>query len=156
MHRAFRENFGENFRRERPKIVRSRSRKTRMKPSKTGNPLPKSQLDFESFSLRPLRYISIFCSARISRETRLPHHSSLIIITKTPLSVNRFSSVPLHAGMHRAFLFCIITKPGAKLIQFLHLPIILSDIIEVGNDGYNDIVDGKSDRGEGGFGSTGF
>ena len=58
MHRAFWENFGENFRRERPKIVRSRSRKTRMKPSKTGKPLPKSQLDFESFSLRPLRYIS--------------------------------------------------------------------------------------------------
>ena len=55
---AFWENFGENFRRERPKIVHSRSRKTRMKPSKTGNPLPKSQLDFESFSLRPLRYIS--------------------------------------------------------------------------------------------------
>ena len=58
MLRAFWENFGENFRRERPKIVRSRSRKNRMKPSKTGNPLPKSQLDFESFSLRPLRYIS--------------------------------------------------------------------------------------------------
>ena len=58
MHRAFRENFGENFRRERPKIVHSRSRKTRMNPSKIGNPLPKSQLDFESFSLRPLRYIS--------------------------------------------------------------------------------------------------
>lgn len=29
-----------------------------MKPSKTGISLPKSQLDFESFSLRPLRYIS--------------------------------------------------------------------------------------------------
>ena len=58
MLRAFRENFGENYRRERPKIVHSRSRKTRMKPSKTGKPLPKSQLDFESFSLRPLRYIS--------------------------------------------------------------------------------------------------
>ena len=58
MLRAFWENFGENFRRERPKIVRSRSRKTRMKPSKIGKPLPKSQLDFESFSLRPLRYIS--------------------------------------------------------------------------------------------------
>ena len=55
---AFRENIGENFRREQPKIAHSRSRKTRMKPSKTGNPLPKSQLDFESFSLRPLRYIS--------------------------------------------------------------------------------------------------
>ena len=58
MLRAFWENFGENFRRERPKIVHLRSRKTRMKPSKTGKPLPKSQLDFESFSLRPLRYIS--------------------------------------------------------------------------------------------------
>ena len=58
MHRAFRENVGENFRRERPKIAHSRSRKTRMKPSKIGSPLPKSQLDFESFSLRPLRYIS--------------------------------------------------------------------------------------------------
>ena len=58
MLRAFWENFGENFRRERPKIVQSRSRKTRMKPSKTGKSLPKSQLDFESFSLRPLRYIS--------------------------------------------------------------------------------------------------
>ena len=33
-----------------------------MKPSKTGNPLPKSQLDFESFSLRPLRYISKYIS----------------------------------------------------------------------------------------------
>lgn len=58
MLRAFWENFGENFRRERPKTAHSRSRKTRMKPSKIGNPLPKSQLDFESFSLRPLRYIS--------------------------------------------------------------------------------------------------
>ena len=58
MRRAFWENFGENCRRERQKIVPSRSRKTRMKPRKTGKPLPKSQLDFESFSLRPLRYIS--------------------------------------------------------------------------------------------------
>ena len=60
MLRAFWENFGENFRRERPKIVRSRSRKTRMKPSKTGNPLPKSQLDFECSLLRPLEYICLF------------------------------------------------------------------------------------------------
>ena len=51
MRRAFWENFGENCRRERQKIVPSRSRKTRMKPSKTGKPLPKSQLDFEFFLL---------------------------------------------------------------------------------------------------------
>lgn len=60
MRRAFWENFGENFRRERPKTVHSRSRKTRMKPSKTGKPLPKSQLDFECSSLQPLRYASVY------------------------------------------------------------------------------------------------
>lgn len=34
------------------------SPKSGLKPRKIGFPLPKSQLDFESFSLRPLRYIS--------------------------------------------------------------------------------------------------
>ena len=72
MLRAFWENFGENFRRERLKIVHSRSRKTRMKPSKTGKPLPKSQLDFESSSLRPLRYVSI-CRCRRPKALQ-PHY----------------------------------------------------------------------------------
>lgn len=76
MLRAFRENFGENFRRERPKIVRSRSRKTRMKPSKIGNPLPKSQLDFESFSLRPLRYISIINLIQYNKKACCRQHFS--------------------------------------------------------------------------------
>ena len=76
MLRAFRENFGENFRRERPKIVHSRSRKTRMKPSKIGNPLPKSQLDFESFSLRPLRYISIINLIQYSKKACRRQHFS--------------------------------------------------------------------------------
>ena len=62
----------------------------------------------------------------------------------------------IHIGIRNHGKDFFMIKPGAKLIQFLHLPIILSDIIEVGNDGYNDIVDGKSDRGEGGFGSTAF
>ena len=55
---AFRDNFGENFRREAPKTTLKQSLKSGLKPSKIGTPLPKSQLDFESFSLRPLRYIS--------------------------------------------------------------------------------------------------
>ena len=84
MHRAFRENFGENFRRERPKIVRSRSRKTRMKPSKTGNPLPKSQLDFESLKLldeagpaRPsLAAEGIFVTSKKARHTAICRQKS--------------------------------------------------------------------------------
>ena len=58
MRRAFWENFGENFRREPPKNALKQSLKSGLKPRKIGFPLPKSQLDFESFSLRPLRYIS--------------------------------------------------------------------------------------------------
>ena len=76
MRRAFWENFGENCRRERQKIVPSRSRKTRMKPSKTGKPLPKSQLDFESFSLRPLRYISIINLIQYNKKACCRQHFS--------------------------------------------------------------------------------
>ena len=76
MLRAFWENFGENIRRERPKIAHSRSRKTRMKPSKIGSPLPKSQLDFESFSLRPLRYISIINLIQYNKKACCRQHFS--------------------------------------------------------------------------------
>lgn len=96
MHRAFRENFGENFRRERPKIVRSRSRKTRMKPSKTGNPLPKSQLDFEFFLLHgtwwKIKVISRLCqkirtiefTLKISSKSKITRlHADLNPLSKT-------------------------------------------------------------------------
>lgn len=62
----------------------------------------------------------------------------------------------IHIGLRNHGDKFFVIKPNAKLIQFLHLPIISSDIIEVENDVYDDFVKGKSDRGEGGFGSTGF
>ena len=43
---------------------------------------------------------------------------------------------------------------GEKLVQFLHLPVILSDFIEIPVDSY-DTITSSSDRGAGGFGSTG-
>lgn len=43
---------------------------------------------------------------------------------------------------------------GEKLIQFLHLPVILSEMVEIDNDEYDKITS-DSDRGDGGFGSTG-
>ena len=45
--KKFRENFGENFRREPPKNALKQSLKSGLKPRKIGFPLPKSQLDFE-------------------------------------------------------------------------------------------------------------
>lgn len=43
---------------------------------------------------------------------------------------------------------------GDKLIQFIHTPVILSKMVEITEDEYNKISK-KSDRGSGGFGSTG-
>lgn len=43
---------------------------------------------------------------------------------------------------------------GEKLIQFIHTPVILSSLEEVDNDTYNNIST-ETDRGAGGFGSTG-
>ena len=118
MLRAFWENFGENFRRERPEIVHSRSRKTRMKPSKTGKPLPKSQLDFESFSLRPLRYISLCTSCSKAAGQELPEPlDSPIIITKFPLSVNWFSA----ASAGYIFKGCAASCEKAAVSLRLHL-----------------------------------
>lgn len=100
MLRAFWENFGENFRRERPKTARSRSRKTRMKPSKTGNPLPKSQLDFESFSLRPLRYISKINLIQYSKKAGCRQHFSPCAVQKRGAAA-RIVSTQFNAVLHK-------------------------------------------------------
>lgn len=43
---------------------------------------------------------------------------------------------------------------GEKLIQFIHTPVILSNLVEVNNDEY-DSISTSTTRGSGGFGSTG-
>lgn len=43
---------------------------------------------------------------------------------------------------------------GEKLVQFLHLPVILSSFVEIPSESYDKITS-DSDRGAGGFGSTG-
>ena len=48
----------------------------------------------------------------------------------------------------------VIIKSGEKLIQFIHTPVLLSPLVEVDNDAYTALHD-KSERGDGGFGSTG-
>ena len=125
MLRAFWENFGENFRRERPKIVRSRSRKTRMKPSKIGNPLPKSQLDFESFSLRPLRYISIFksCCGAQCKHSHCQSYS-FVIIPKIPPSVNWFSLQKRGRTQHQHARIIGIGQPVAADLPHKFPPVV--------------------------------
>lgn len=48
----------------------------------------------------------------------------------------------------------VIVTCGEKLIQFIHTPVLLSPLEEVDKETYDKLHD-KSERGEGGFGSTG-
>ena len=48
----------------------------------------------------------------------------------------------------------VIIKTGEKLIQFIHTPVLLTPLEEVDEYTFNALHD-KSQRGEGGFGSTG-
>lgn len=48
----------------------------------------------------------------------------------------------------------VVIKSGEKLIQFIHTPVILSPLEEVDRETFDKLHD-KSERGAGGFGSTG-
>ena len=48
----------------------------------------------------------------------------------------------------------VTVKGGEKLIQFIHTPVLLTPLEEVDKDAYNKLHH-LSERGEGGFGSTG-
>lgn len=92
-------------------------------------------------------------------------NSSLIAFNKSGVAVNKGLTIgacvvdadytgEVHLSVinttgNRLYLNC-----GDKLVQFLHLPVILSDFVEVDNDVYNEMST-NTDRGNGGFGSTG-
>ena len=61
----------------------------------------------------------------------------------------------IHIGIRNHGSRFLKIESGQKLIQFIHTPIIKSNLIEISPDEYKEITDGQSDRGEGGFGSTG-
>lgn len=48
----------------------------------------------------------------------------------------------------------VYVHSGDKLIQFIHTPVILSELIEINEQEFNELHE-KSKRGSGGFGSTG-
>lgn len=59
----------------------------------------------------------------------------------------------VHMGIHNLSAKNLILKEGDKVIQFLHMPIYMTQMIEVDNDTYNQMTQ-DTDRGQGGFGST--
>ena len=71
-----------------------------MKPSKTGKPLPKSQLDFESFSLRPLRYISKINLIQYSKKAGCRQHFSPCAVQRRGAAA-RIISTQFKAALHK-------------------------------------------------------
>lgn len=61
----------------------------------------------------------------------------------------------VHIGLHNLDVNNQSIQQNDKVVQFLHLPIIQSNLLEVSEDSYNDILSSNySDRGNNGFGST--
>lgn len=59
----------------------------------------------------------------------------------------------VHLGIHNLSSKNLILKEGDKVIQFLHLPILMTALVEV-DDEFYDWASQDTDRGVGGFGST--
>lgn len=60
----------------------------------------------------------------------------------------------VHIGVINTSDTPVVVSCGDKLIQFIHTPVLLSPIEEVDNDTFDKLHD-ASERGAGGFGSTG-
>lgn len=60
----------------------------------------------------------------------------------------------VHISVINTGTYEVIIKTGEKLIQFIHTPVLLTQPEEVDEFMFNEFHD-KSQRGEGGFGSTG-
>lgn len=60
----------------------------------------------------------------------------------------------VHLSVINTNLHPVRVTLGEKLVQFIHTPVILSQMVEVSEDEYNNISS-DSNRGSGGFGSTG-
>lgn len=62
----------------------------------------------------------------------------------------------IHLGVYNTSKYIVTIYPGEKVLQFLHLPVIFSDMKEMSAEEYelytSNFID--SERGEGGFGST--
>lgn len=60
----------------------------------------------------------------------------------------------VHIGVINTSDIPVVVSCGDKLIQFIHTPVLLSPLEEVDNDTFDKLHD-ASERGAGGFGSTG-
>jgi len=116
--------------------------------------------DFTSITLQPGEDALIPSGIR----TRLPIRTALIAFNKSGVATKKKFSKgaqvidPDYQGEIHIHVFNVgkeprDIKPGDKIIQFIHLPIIKSKLIQCQTEA--ELYPAKTERGTGGFGSTG-
>ena len=95
-----------------------------------------------------------------------PKNTALIAFNKSGVSTKRGIDVlacvvdadytgEVHLSLLNTSDDDVIFKSGDKVVQFIHTPILLTDMEEIDIDKYNqEVAKVGTDRGEGGFGST--
>lgn len=114
--------------------------------------------------LNPLSRILIPSGIKVWIENK---HSSLVAANKSGVAtkkgliytcevVDADYTGEIHIGVYNTNNDTVILEEGEKIIQFLHLPIILSTLEEIKLEQYNSLISNMNiDRGDKGFGSTG-
>lgn len=95
-----------------------------------------------------------------------PKNSALIAHNKSGISTKKGLDVlanvidadytgEVHISLFNTSEYDVVLESGSKIIQFIHTPVLLTEMVEVENKDYTQEVNKVgTDRGEGGFGST--
>jgi dUTP pyrophosphatase len=111
--------------------------------------------DMEPIEVRPGESVNIPSGIRMD----IPDDTVLIAFNKSGVAlkglfvgaqvVDSDYTGEIHLHVFNPTKNTIVIEPGKKLVQFLHLPIFLTTLTEVMS------IDKQTERGSGGFGSTG-
>lgn len=116
--------------------------------------------DFESVFLEPGEHVLIPSGIR----ARLPLHTALIAFNKSGVATKKRLQVgaqvvdcdyqgEIHLHHYNCGTTDQLISPGDKIVQFILTPIIKAKLIECQTE--DEVFPTQSERGEGGFGSTG-
>lgn len=116
--------------------------------------------DFTAVHLEPGEAVLIPSGIR----ARLPLHTALIAFNKSGVATKKRLQVgaqvvdcdyqgELHFHHYNCGTEAVVVSPGEKIVQFILTPIIKAKLIECQTE--EEVFPTQSERGEGGFGSTG-
>jgi dUTP pyrophosphatase len=125
--------------------------------------------ELEQLLVTPVSYIKILPGSKVlipsGVHVKLPEQVFLVGENKSGIAskrglikaaqvIDNDYEGQIHINMINTNNVSVVVKSGEKLIQFIHTPILLSEFEVVDKETF-DITHGETERGSGGFGSTG-